>query len=272
MSIVAISQTLGSLGEEIARKLAQTLSWPCADREVILEAAGRFGEGVMALEHFTEEKPSLWERFSETQRRYQAFVEAIILEMAARDNTVLSGRGASLVLRRVRHVLKVRITAPELLRATRVESQQGLTHEAAEHLVRQSDRERAARLKFLYHVDWEDPLLYDMALNTERVDVEHACRLIEEALKSERVQATPESLAETLDLSLAARVRATLLVNPDTRSLHLGITVKDGWVAVSGGVDREQQRKTVEEVLAQIPGVTGVQNEVVVTAPVRPRL
>jgi len=36
------------------------------------------------------------------------------------------------------------------------------------------------------------------------------------------VQPTPESLAETLDLSLAARVRATLLVNPDTRSLHLG--------------------------------------------------
>ena len=272
MSIVAISQTLGSLGEEIGRKLAQTLSWPCADREVILEAANRFGEGVMVLEHFTEEKPHLWERFSDSQRRYQTFIEAIILEMAARGHVVLSGRGASLVLRTVRHALKVRVTAPELVRAKRVETQQGLTPEAAEHLVRHSDRERAARLKFLYHVGWEDPLLYDIALNTERVDVEHACGLLQAALKSECFQPTPESRAEIQDLSLAARARAALLVNPDTRRLGLGITVRDGWVAVSGGVDREQQRKTVEEVLAQIPGVTGVQNEVVVTLPVRPRL
>ncbi|OGK85235.1 MAG: hypothetical protein A2X52_05645 [Candidatus Rokubacteria bacterium GWC2_70_16] len=272
MSIVVISQTLGSLGEEIGRKLAQTLSWQCADREVILEAAGRFGEGVMALEHFTEEKPSLWERFSDTQRRYQTFIEAIILEMAARDHMVLSGRGSSIVLRKVRHALKVRVTAPEPLRAKRVETQQGLMLEAAEHLVHQSDRERAARLKFLYRVDWEDPLLYDMVLNTERVDVEQACRLIQDALGSERVQPTPESLAEIRDLSLAARARAALLVNPETRRFSLGVMAKDGWVVVSGGVDREPQRKTVDEVLAQIPGVTGVQNEVVVTSPVRPRL
>ncbi len=272
MSIVAISQTLGSLGEEIGRKLAQALSWQCADREIILEAAGRFGEGVMALEHFTEEKPSLWERFSDSQRRYQAFVEAIILEMAARDNLVISGRGSSLVLRRVRHALKVRITAPETVRARRIEAQQGLTAEAAEQLVRQSDRERAARLKFLYHVDWEDPLLYDLTLNTERMDADEACRLLRETVASERFRPTRESLAEVLDLSLAARARATLLVTPETRRLTVGITCRDGWVVVSGGVDQEPQRKTVEEVLAQIPGVRGVQNEVVVTAPVRARL
>lgn len=272
MSIVAISQTLGSLGEEIGRTLARTLSWQCADREIILEAAGRFGEGVMALEHFTEEKPSLWERFSDTQRRYQAFVETIILEMAARDNLVISGRGSSLVLRRVRHALKVRVTAPELLRARRVEAQQGLTAEAAEHLVRQSDRERAARLKFLYHVDWEDPLLYDLTLNTERVDAEEACRLLREALSWERVRPTAESLAEVGDLSLAARARATLMVNPETRRTAVGIACKDGWLTVTGGVDGERQRKTVEETLAQMPDVRGVHNEVVVTAPTLARL
>jgi cytidylate kinase len=272
MSIVAISQTLGSLGEEIGKTLAQTLSWHSADREIILEAAGRFGEGVMALEHFTEEKPSLWERFSDSQRRYQAFVEAIILEMAARDNLVISGRGSSLVLRRVRHAVKVRVTAPELVRARRIEARQGLTGEAAEQLVRQSDRERAARLRFLYHVDWEDPQLYDVTLNTERLDVGEACRLLQDLVGSERFRPTAESLTELNDLSLSARARATLLVNPETRRLALGITCRDGWVAVNGGVDREAQRKTVEEVLAQMPGVKGVQNDVVVMAPHHPRV
>jgi len=91
MSIVAFSQTLGSLGDEIGRELARVLSWEFADREIIARAAQRFGEGVMELEHVTEEKPTLWERFTDTKRHYLTYVEAIIFEMAARDNVILSG-------------------------------------------------------------------------------------------------------------------------------------------------------------------------------------
>jgi cytidylate kinase-like protein len=58
MSIIAVSQTLGSLGDEIGRELARTLTYQVADREIILEAAERFGEGVPALQHATEEKPT----------------------------------------------------------------------------------------------------------------------------------------------------------------------------------------------------------------------
>jgi hypothetical protein len=58
MSIVVVSQTLGSLGDEIGRELARTLSYQFADREIILEAAERFREDVPALQHATEEKPT----------------------------------------------------------------------------------------------------------------------------------------------------------------------------------------------------------------------
>jgi hypothetical protein len=36
-----------------------------ADREIITKAAKRFGEGVLALRHAAEEKPTLWERFAD---------------------------------------------------------------------------------------------------------------------------------------------------------------------------------------------------------------
>ncbi|MBI4561605.1 MAG: cytidylate kinase-like family protein [Candidatus Rokubacteria bacterium] len=264
MTIVAISQSLGSLGDEIGRELARALSWEFADREIILKAAERFGEVATEFEHATEEKPTLWERFTDTKRHYLTYIEAIVFEMAARDNVILSGRGAPILLRKVRHALRVRITAPERLRANRLEHQQGLTPNAAADLVRHSDHDRASRVKFLYHVDWDDPLLYDLVLNTERLDFKEGARLIQNALQAERVQATPESREEVKDLTLAAQAKAALLVNPTTRPLHLSLSCKNGHLSVSGMVERDELRKAAEEVLGKIPGVTGVLSEIVV--------
>ena len=55
MSIVAISETAGSLGIEIGRKLAEELGWEFADREIIAKASQQFGEDVMDLRHSIEE-------------------------------------------------------------------------------------------------------------------------------------------------------------------------------------------------------------------------
>lgn len=269
MSIVAISQTLGSLGDEIGRELARIVSYELADREIILQAAERYGEGVRELEHVTEEKPTIWERFSETKRHYLIYVEAIIAEMAARDKVILVGRGAPFVLQKVRHTLRVRITAPESVRATRVENQQGLTPEAGAHLVRQSDHERASRVRFLYHVDWDNPLLYDLVLNTERLAVRDAARIVQEALQSARFQPTPESVAEVKDLSLTTHAKAALLSHPMTRQLQLSLSCKNGQLSISGMVETEELRKAAEEVVGKIPGVTGMQSEIVVSPPRR---
>ena len=159
MSIVAISETMGSLGNEIGRRLAESLGWGFADREIIAKAAERFGADLAEVRHNAEEKPSLWERFTDSHRRFKAFVEASMFDMAATDNVVLAGLASTLVLRDVRYALRVRTNAPEHDRARRIEQQQGLTAAAALDVVRHTDRERAARVKFLYHVDVDDPLL-----------------------------------------------------------------------------------------------------------------
>jgi hypothetical protein len=81
------------------------------------------------------------ERFTETHRRYLAYIEAIVLEMTARDNVVLVGRASTVILARIRQALRVRITAPETVRARRVQQQQGLTPEAALDSVQQTVEE-----------------------------------------------------------------------------------------------------------------------------------
>jgi cytidylate kinase len=266
MSIVAISQTLGSLGDEIGRALARALSYEFADREIILNAAEQFGEGVAALEQLTEGKPSLWERFTETKRRYLAYVEAVIWELAARDNVVLVGRGATFVVRSLRHAVRVRVTAPEPLRARRLENEQGLTPDAID-LVRQSDHERASRIRFLYRAAWDDPMHYDVVLNTERLDVEACVELVAAHLRMPRFRPTPASLVEARDASATARASAALLANPATRELQLFFACQDGQLSISGRVARGEQRAAAEEVCATVPGVTRVVNEIVVLGP-----
>lgn len=269
MGVVAISQTIGSLGDDIGRRLAESIGYTFSDREVIAAAADRFGEGPLDLIHVTEEKPGLLERFRTSERHFVAAIEAILLEMAANDCAVLCGRGAAFVLGRIPHVLRVRITAPQDLRAQRVQQRDGLVHEAAVNLVRQTDRERAARIKFLYRVDWNEPLFYHVVLNTEHVGVDRAVQILRAAIEDERFTPAAEARQKLTDQSVVAQANVGLLTNPATRPLQLSVTCKSGYLMISGLVEQDEQRLAALEIVRAIPGVTGVLNEIVVNPRVR---
>jgi cytidylate kinase len=264
MSIVAISETVGSGGTEIGRALAVALGWEFADREIITKAAESFREDASELRHATEERPTLWDRFRQSQQRYATYVEATVLEMAARDHVVLVGRASTAILRDIRHALRARIIAPEDVRVERIQAQHGLTAEAAREHVRSADHDLAARVRFLYHLDWEAPALYDIVLNTERVSVPRAVAVLREMLAEERLLASDTSRHHLRDRSLAALARAALLANPATRPHDIRVSVQGGAVELAGRVDSEAARLTAQDTIARIPGVGGVRNTLII--------
>lgn len=264
MSIVAISETVGSRGTEIGRVLAETLGWEFADREVITKAAESFGEGVSELTHATEEKPTLWDRFRQSQQRYATCVEATVLEMAARDNVVLVGRASTVILRDVRHAVRARVIASERARAQRIEQGHGSTADAAHATVRHADRDLAARVRFLSHLDRDDPLLYDIVLNTERLSVARAVSTLRGMLADEQFASTERARQELRDLSLAASARAALQANAATRSSAIMVTATGGAVDLVGRVMSEAERQAAEAAVARLPGVGSVRNGLIV--------
>jgi cytidylate kinase len=266
MSIVAMSETIGSGGTEIGRALAGALGWEFADREIITKAAEAFGEAAMDLRHATEERPTLWDRFRQSQRRYLTYVESTVLEMAARDNVVLVGRASTVILRDVPHALRVRVIAPERVRAERIERQLGLTADGAREYVHDADRDLAARVRFLYHVDWEDPLLYDVVINTERTSVARAVAMLREGLADDRLTPTDASRAALRDRTVLAQAQAALQANPLTRPRSIGVMVTDGLVELTGRVDNDNERKAAEAAVARIPGVITVRNTLMIFA------
>jgi cytidylate kinase len=271
MSIVAISETVGSLGNEIGRRLAESLGWGFADREIMAKAAESFGADLAEVRHSAEEKPSLWERFTDSHRRFKAFVEASMLDLATNDNVVLAGLSSTLALRDVRHALRVRTNAPEPDRARRIEQQQGLTPEAALEVVRQTDRERAARVKFLYHVDVDDPLLYDLVLNTERMTADEGARHLREMLREERLQPTEVSRTGLVDLNVVAQARARFMAHPTLSGQQLFVSSSRGAVSLTGSVGMQEERLMAEGLVAGIAGVRTVLNEIIVAEPAASR-
>ena len=255
MSIVAVSENMGSLGIEIGHSVATALGYEFAERDIISKAADRFGEDAGRLSHAVEERPTLVDRLSTAQRRFAQYVEATVQEMAAHDDIVLVGLASTIILTRAPHTLRARVTASEGRRAERVAQAQGLDPADALDGVRQSDRERAGRVWFLYHVDLENPLLYDLVINTDRLEAEEGAGLVQHALQHPRFQSTEASRLTMSDLSLATQARAMLMADPVTSNRSIRVECTDGVVRLGGRVEEWSVRRAAEHALGKVQGI-----------------
>jgi cytidylate kinase len=258
MSVVAISENLGSLGIEIGHALAASLGYQFAERDIISKAADRFGADVARLSHAVEERPTLVDRLSTAQRRFAQYVEATVQELAARDDIVLVGLASTIILGGMPHTLRVRVTAPEGRRAERVAQGEGLDSTAALDRVRQSDRERGGRVWFLYHVDLENPLLYDLVINTERLEAEEGARLVQQGLQQPCFRSTEASRLTMRNLSLVAQARGVLVADPVTCGRSISVDCADGVVSLGGRVEEWPVRRAAEQALGKVPGIREV--------------
>lgn len=178
MAVITISRQLGSLGCEVADAVVQQLGYQKAWRGLINQAARRAHAPEMALEMLDELglfgiKPSL-----SVEHEYLDAIRELIEELARDGNIVIVGRGGQAVLQGWPDTLHVRVIAPLEVRVKRLVEGQGIQAEAALAQIETSDRRRKRFVKRAYHVEWSDPSLYDLVLNTARLGISKAARLI----------------------------------------------------------------------------------------------
>jgi cytidylate kinase len=95
-----------------------------------------------------------------------------------------------MLLRGISHVLAVFVIAPFELRVKRVmkkmsgQAQEGVDVRTTVEMVRRSDQEKHGRIRYLYDVDWGDPALYDLVLNTEKLTVDAGVEAIAGLVRS----------------------------------------------------------------------------------------
>ncbi len=109
---------------------------------------------------------------------YVHMVNLVIRGLAQEGNVLITGRGGQVVLRRHPAALHVQIVAPFADRVEAVRASHGLSKRDAQHRVRASDRARFDYVRRYHGVDWLDPTLYHLTINTGRVPQDTAVNLI----------------------------------------------------------------------------------------------
>lgn len=192
MGVITISRQMGSWGRQVARIVAERLSYRMVWRELIDQAAIRAGAPEVALSTIDELGLLGVSPSPKASRAYRQAVEQVLKELAAEGNVVIVGRASQVILRDAPDALHVQVIAPAHLRAERIAQQSNISLKAAQAQVEASDRFRRNYLNRYYHVRWDDLKLYDLVVNTERLNVEAAADLIALAL-SRRLESTPTS-------------------------------------------------------------------------------
>jgi cytidylate kinase len=198
MRAVTISREYGSGGGEIAARLARRLGWHLVDHALVERVASELGtsqeeaeahdeqsEGVIArlvnsmqylYPAYTASAPPAAFLFDEAL--YRETVNKIVRGAAAQGHVVIVGRASQVILADLRDVLHVRIIAPFEQRVAYVMQREGVDRHTAEARIRRKDHERARYLEREYHHKPNEVQLYDLVLNTSRLDLESAVALV----------------------------------------------------------------------------------------------
>lgn len=178
MDVITISRQLGSLGFQVGQAVAAKLNYRLVWRELINQAAIRSGAPEVALAMIDELNLL---GLAPTANQFKAYIEdvdQVIHELAAEGGIVIVGRGGQVVLRHNPRVLHIRVVSSLDVRIKRICSFRGISAEAATSQIETSDRSRKNYLRRAYQVDWEDPALYDLVVNTDRMSLSTAAEII----------------------------------------------------------------------------------------------
>jgi cytidylate kinase len=104
-----------------------------------------------------------------------------ILRLAGLGRVILVGRGAEVVTRRLPHVFHVRLVAPLEKRIQHVAQYYHLSEADAAKKVKEDDHARRRYLHRYFDADIEDPHLYDLVVNTGRLDFARTAELVANA-------------------------------------------------------------------------------------------
>ena len=271
MPVIAFTQEMGSLAKDVAIRLADEMKLEIARHEVIDHVASRMHVPRSLVQRLREGKAGPLERLRADRDSMAIFTAEEVLEVAARGNIVLRGWGATCLLRTVPHVLCVRVTRPF---DKRVEWLMGHLEtddiELATDEVQRSDRAHAARMHALFGVEWGDPLLYDLVLNTDRLSIDSCVAAIRDLAGRPEFAETPASQAQIRGMALQAHIRSALRANDKTHDIKVTIECRDGHVVLSGIVLSAQERGLTQAVAAAVPGVVDVDNQLRVMSSSRP--
>ncbi len=199
--IVTIARQCGSGGREIGEKLAKKLEMVYHDKSLISLAAEKSGMNPEILEGADERAtPSFLYSIAvgaigmvpfshgmpyDTPINDKLFVlqSEIIEDEASKYPCVFVGRCADYILRNHPRLVRVFIYASPETRIERIAEVNGIEKSEAKSLMAKIDKKRASYYNYYTSQKWGKNENYDLMIDTTKIGVDGAVKLIEEYIK-----------------------------------------------------------------------------------------
>lgn len=215
MAVITISREYGSKGDEIAQKVADKIGYQIFSKMLIAQVAAEYGLSQDVIDYSEEHHrargfferlfersmtlyyPNVWLENPEVDPQNKmlmeeetavSFVEKAVIEAYRRSNFVIVGRGGQAILAGKPGVLHVRVVSPmeeriqwvkEQIRENRELDNTNLDlRREAQELIEEKDLASKDYIKCFYKLDWSDPSLYHLVINTAKINQDQAVRTI----------------------------------------------------------------------------------------------
>ena len=263
MQVIAMTREMGSLGKDVAARIAEKQGRSVIYHEMIAQAADKMRLRKSHVVRLLEKGTGFWQQLTADRTSLSIFTADETFRLLMDGNAaVIRGWGAVHLLSPIQHVIRVRICAPLELRVQRMMERMGTDDAAAvRREIEMAEEAHTAIVKRHFGVNWRDSEHYDLVLSTERMSVEECVTEVESAMALPRFQPTAQSQALVRSLALEWAVRAQLRRDPRTAGIELRIACEDGVVRATGCIDKPALANAIPDAIRQVPGVRSVVTE-----------
>ena len=209
--VITISRELGSGGAYLGQRVARRLGYAYVDRQILAQAAEQLEVDVNYLADRDGRLQNYWDRLFESfsigspegpytpppltlisDEQLLHCKHRIIENLAARGSCVIVGHGAFHLLKGLPNVLHVFIYASMNFRLARVmHLYQVSSRDEAQRIIERSDRDRKDYIRGISGRNWFDPRNFHLCIDSERIGLDEAERIILSVAGPSGVVASP---------------------------------------------------------------------------------
>ena len=178
MAIITLARQVAAFGDEVGAELAKKLNYDFIKRTDIEKRIIELGFPEDKLPKYDERKPGFFASLVKDRDEYFNLTQYALLEAAQKNNVVIIGRGAFALFANVPNHISVRLVADEKSRLDRLEKEFGWSEKQARQRITKSDENRNGFHKNFYNIDVDNPINFDLVINTGKVSVENTADII----------------------------------------------------------------------------------------------
>ena len=206
MPVITIRGQFGSGAPEIGKLVAAKLHLDYIDREIIAEVAHRLRRPKESIEQKEVPPSSFWAKIADVlghsstpatgysnvylpvweipveDSTYLVGLESVIKELAVSQSIVIQGRGSQFILKDYPSATHILVMAPFELRLKRIMESMKVNEEVAKKEIERFDSSHREFAKRYFKTELENPLHYDIVINTKNTNFEMASLIIAEAI------------------------------------------------------------------------------------------